>query len=159
MKRIIAIIIVAAMCLALAACSNPEVLDTTEEIHFRITNELESVYGLGLTYYFDDVPVYSTGMKHADGSKITDDFIEFTLTKDDVPKDVDLKKFSVGFTVTEKTGVEFSVCTIYFSIQFGNTYNFKLLTEDGCYNVWCELDGETHSGSQMSSNEDNTTEQ
>ena len=79
MKRIITFLIVAAMCFALAACSNHEAQDIDKELHIRIMNQVESVYGLGLTYYFNDVPVLSTGMKHADGSKITiiPDFLFF----------------------------------------------------------------------------------
>ena len=159
MKRIITFLIVAAMCFALAACSNHEAQDIDKELHIRIMNEVESVYGLGLTYYFNDVPVLSTGMKHADGSKITDGSVEFALTMDDVPKDADLNKFGVKFMVAEETGVELSVCTMYFPARFGDTYNFKLINEDGCYAVWSELDGETHSGQQMNSREENAAEQ
>lgn len=158
MKRIITFIIAATMCFALAACSNHEAQDIDKELHIRIMNEVESVYGLGLTYYFNDVPVLSTGMKHADGSKITDGSVEFALTMDDVPKDADLNKFGVKFMVAEETGVELSVCTMYFPARFGDTYNFKLINEDGCYAVWSELDGETHSGHQMNSKEENAAE-
>ena len=97
-------------------------------------------------------------MKHADGSKITDGSVEFALTMDDVPKDADLNKFGVKFMVAEETGVELSVCTMYFPARFGDTYNFKLINEDGCYAVWSELDGETHSGHQMNSKEENAAE-
>ena len=55
MKRIITFIIAATMCFALAACSNHEAQDIDKELHIRIMNEVESVYGLSLTYYFGNL--------------------------------------------------------------------------------------------------------
>ena len=153
MKKIITIIIAAVMCFAMTACGQKVESDPGNEIHIRILNEADSAYGLGLTYYFDDVAVHSTGMNNANGSKIGFDCVDFTLMREEVPEDADLDKFSLRFTVTEENGVELSVCTMYFPVQFGNTYNFKLINEDGCYAVWSEIDGETHSGLQLNSSE------
>ncbi len=152
MKRIISFSVVAAMCFALAACEHHEssiANKDSDKIYIRITNDGTPVSGFGLTYYLGDSAVGSIGMKEASGGNVSDGVVEFVIMKEDFPENTKLDNFGLQVMVTEETGVELSVCTMYFPARFGNTYSFKLINEDGCYAVWSELDGETHSGPQM----------
>lgn len=146
MKRILTFFTVVVMCLALAACGHQKISNTnidSDKICIRILNGATPVAGFGLTYYLGDNPVGSIGMKEASGENVSEGMAEFIITREDIPEDADLEKFGLKFMVTEENGVEFSICTKYFPVQFGNTYAFKLMSEDGCYAIWSEIDGET----------------
>lgn len=151
MKRIIALLLAAILCMYVTACSKETVPEeNAQEIRIAVTNTVkESVAGLGATWYLGDQTFGSTGMQAVDGKEIGNSTVEFVLNREDIPQDADLDEFGVKFSVKEISGVEFHICTLHFPVEFGKKYVFELRNEGGCYVVWAESDGSIHSGSAI----------
>ena len=147
MKRVMSLLLAAVLCLSVTACGNKKVPENQpEEICVRVKNTVKGVVSsLGAAWYIGEESLGSTGMQAAGGGEIGGE-ITFVLTRDDVPADADLKQFGMKISVTELSGAEFDVSTLYFPVEFGKEYGFELRDEGGCYAVWAEMDHTLYDG-------------
>lgn len=139
MKKILCLL-AAVLCLALCACGgSSHAEEQGGELYLCVENTVtDRVLSLAVTGYLGNNTFGSTGVTTADQSAMKADTVSFCLKKADLPADADLAHFGVQFTVTDMEGVAHPLEAVFFPVEFGKDYFFRLRLVDGKYSLWSQ---------------------